>query len=330
MFLRLTHILLYLVIGVTFPAWAKEPVHSSGVRCFTLARISGRPITNIDIIYRFLLWPKLQNTMIPREMFSQYASSIFRQILLERLQISLAEQYKISIPDAQFTQAYANWTRELKKNTPNLVLTSMDEQNLRDQLKANMLWDYYIEGRYGPEFYITQQETDLYKKKWKSRPPSLKQVRYGEIVLFYKTNPEEATQEMQKIKSMLDQGAPFAQLAFQFSQSESKKNYGIVDWVPERNLNPSLSKALSESEEGRIIGPLVIPNLRAVMCVVPLGRKTHEELGIKCPADEEIKNLLRQERKGLRVQQEIDKLLNGENYEIFEGTQQYLEHATVG
>lgn len=330
MILRLTHILLYWAIGVASPVRAQELVQPSGVRCFTLARVSGRPITNIDIIYRFLLWPKLQNTMIPREMFAQYASSIFRQILLERLQISLAEQYKISIPEAQFTQAYTNWTKELRNNALKLILTPMDEQNLRDQLKANMLWDYYIEGRYGAEFYITQQEAELYRKKWQSRPSSLKQVRYGEIVLFYKTTPEEATQEMQKIKSMLNQGAPFAQLAFQFSQSESKKNYGIIDWTPERNLNPSLSKVLSESEEGHIIGPVIIPNLRAVMCVVPLGRKTHEELGKKCPSDEEIKNILRQERKGIRVQQEIDKLLNGENYEIFEETQQYLENATVG
>lgn len=330
MVLRLAHILLYGVIGASVSAWAQKPIHTSSVRCFTLARVAGRPITNIDIIYRFLLWPKLQNTMIPREMFSQYASSIFRQILLERLQISLAEQFKIAIPDAQFAQAYANWTGELKKSTPNLVLTSMDEHNLRDQLKANMLWDYYIEGRYGADFYITQQETELYRKKWQSRPETLKHVRYGEIVLFYKTSPEEAEREMKKIKSMLDQGAPFAQLAFQFSQSESKKNYGIVDWVPERNLNPSLSKVLAESEEGTIIGPVVIPNLRAVMCVVPLGKKTHKELGGKCPSDTEIQNILRQERKGLRVQQEIDKLLNGENYEIFEGTQDYLEHATVG
>ena len=329
MILRLAYVFLYWIIGNTFSISAPQPLHTSGTRCFTLARVSGKPITNIDVIYRFLLWPKLQNASVPREMFAQYASSIFRQILLERLQISLADQYKIAIPDAEFAQAYENWMASLKKTTPNLTLKPLDEKNLREQLKANMLWDYYIEGRYGAEFFITQTEVELYKKKWKSRPLSSKLVRYGEIVLFYKTSPSEVSPEMQKIKSMLDQGVPFAQLAFQFSQSESKKNYGIVEWTPERNLNPTLSKVLSESEEGRIIDPVLIPNLRAVMCVVLLGRKTHEELGSKCPSDSEIKHILRQERKGLRVQQEIDKLLNGENYEIFDGTQQYLEHPTL-
>ena len=92
-------------------------------------------------------------------------------------------------------------------------------------------------------------------------------------------------------------------------------------------MDPTLLNIIAQSPEGQISGPYVIPNLRAVICVVLLGRKTQGELGGKCPSDNEIRQLLRQERKGIRVRREINNLLNGENYEVFDSAQKNLENS---
>ncbi|WP_235075683.1 peptidylprolyl isomerase [Holospora undulata] len=292
--------------------------------CFVLATVQKRPITTLDVWARFLFLPKMHQVFISQSSFFQYAPSIFRQILMERLQLALAAQYKIEISPPQLEGMYQFWIKDLKKSYPSISLLPEEIKIVKEQLKANLSWDTYIEGRYGSDFFVSKEEVATYKKNWHNRPSTLKHVRYGEIVIFYKLHPEEALKEMSNIRDMLDQGAPFPQVASQFSQSNSKKNSGIVEWTPEHMLEPDLLKIFSETVEGQISGPHVLKNLRAVVCVVLLGRKTQKELKQVCPSDPEIRALLRQERKKSRIQQEIDKLLNGENYEILKGAEKYF------
>ncbi|WP_162531246.1 peptidylprolyl isomerase [Holospora elegans] len=289
-----------------------------------MATVQKRPITTLDVWARFLFLPKIHQVFIPQASFFQYAPSIFRQILMERLQLALAVQYKIEIPAQQLEQMYRFWLKDLKKSCPTVSLLPEEIKIIKEQLRANLSWDSYIEGRYGSDFFVSKEEIAAYKKNWYQRPATLKYIRYGEIVIFYKLHPEEALKEMTNIRDMLDQGAPFPQVASQFSQSNSKKNAGIVEWIPEHMLEPDLLKIFSESTEGQISGPYVLKNLRAVVCVVFLGRKMQKELKQVCPPDSEIRAILRHERKKSRIQQEIDKLLNGENYEILKGAEKYF------
>ncbi|ETZ06759.1 hypothetical protein P618_201050 [Holospora obtusa F1] len=299
-------------------------IYADKMDCFVLATVQKKPITTSDVWARFLLLPKLHNSSISRTAFSQYAPSIFRQILMERLQLGLAFQYKVEISVQQLDEVYQVWLQNLKKSFPALTLTEEEKKIIKEQLKANLSWDTYIEGRYGSDFVITQQEIKNYKKNWQLLPHNLKYIRYGEIVIFYKSCPKTTLKEMENIKEMLNQGVPFTQVAGHFSQSNSKKNLGIVEWTPEYKLDPDLLKIFSQTLEGEISGPYVLKNLRAVICVVLLGRKTQKELKQTCPSDSEISTILRQERKRIRIQQETDKLLNGENYEILQSAEEYL------
>ncbi|PPE03803.1 peptidylprolyl isomerase [Holospora curviuscula] len=318
--LLLKTICAYLIIT---PVWARN----DRLHCFVLATVNKKPITTLDVWARFLFLPKMHQVFIPQSAFSQYAPSIFRQILMERLQLSLALEYKVEILSQQLDEMYQVWLKDLKKILPSIILLPEEIKIAKDQLKANLSWESYIEGRYGAEFFVSDQEVAMYKKNWNQRPPSLKYIRYGEIIIFYKSRPEEAFKEMENIKTMLDQGAPFTQVAMQFSQSNSKKNSGIIEWIPESALDPDLLKIFFQAPEGQILGPHILTNLRAVVCVVLLGRKTQGELKQVCPSDTEIKTILRQERKRVRIQQEMDKLLNGENYEILQGAEKYLSNS---
>ena len=311
---------LNLVPTLTSKVWSQD----RKLTCLVLATVEKRPITTSDVWARFLFLPKIHQAFVPRSAFPQYAASIFRQILVERLQLALASKYKIQVSPFQLDEVYGSWVKDLKKASPSITFTEQEVKIAKEQLKASLCWESYIEGRYGSEFTVTSEEIERYKKNWKQRPASLEYIRYGEIVIFYTSRPEKALKEMENIKTMLDQGTPFAQVAAQFSQSNSKKNSGIVEWVPEYMLDPDLLKIFSYTPEGQVVGPHILANSKIVGCFVRLGKK--KQKNEQCPSQEKIKNILRQGRKNSRDQQEMDKLVNEGSYEILPVAETYFSN----
>jgi len=57
-------------------------------------------------------------------------------------------------------------------------------------------------------------------------------------------------------KKSLDEGRPFEEVAERFSTCPSKKNGGDLGWMPEGSVQSLLGETLTESDQGKILGPV--------------------------------------------------------------------------
>ena len=57
-------------------------------------------------------------------------------------------------------------------------------------------------------------------------------------------------------KKMLDSGSPFEEIVTRYSTCPSKENAGDLGWMPEDNLQSIMGQEVSETDLGKIIGPV--------------------------------------------------------------------------
>ena len=57
-------------------------------------------------------------------------------------------------------------------------------------------------------------------------------------------------------KKMLDNGSPFEEIVTRYSTCPSKENAGDLGWMPEDNLQSIMGQEVSETDLGKIIGPV--------------------------------------------------------------------------
>ncbi|MCE9651091.1 MAG: peptidylprolyl isomerase [Parvibaculum sp.] len=224
-------------------------------------------VVNDQIVSRYDLEQRVKLIMVTSgipntpENKNRIESQVLRSLVDEALETQEAKRLEIKVEDDEVVKQLegiakrANMTMEqietfLKEN-------DVSETSLINQIKADLAWNKVVGQQFGPLVTVGEEEIDDVMKRLKDEAD---QPRYlvSEILLTFDTPAQE--QEMvggaHRLAEQIRQGAPFAAVAQQFSQSPSSANGGDIGWVHLSQLAREVAPVVEQMGIGATSEPI--------------------------------------------------------------------------
>lgn len=258
------------------------------------------------------------------ELIKQVYRPALQALIDETLQRKIAEKFKITVTPQEVAQRIEEIEQQSGLEKGSLLThfrsQGISQQALEKQTEVLLLWMRYIQQKYGHRTSVSPQEIQRVKKKWiqEMRQPI---YHIGEIVLYEspKVSLEQQKNKCYEIRQMIDEGAPFTQLASQFSQSPSREAGGSTGWKGLDKIDPALHQWAQQAEVGSIMGPFSFPKDKPNrwMIVALFGKKNPDPQTLVEPSDDQIAMTLKGEILSLWARKEMDSLRKNTPYEIY-------------
>lgn len=279
--------LLFLFLTCAFVSLG-SPSFAQGVQGIA-AVINDDVISIFDLQARLSLIMAGSNTPDSPENRRRLAPEILRRMIDETLQMQEAKRLNIRVADGEIAEALERIERQ--NNMPKGGLDSflarygIDKTVLISQVEPQVAWAKVIGRRLRPQVNVTPEEIDdtlARIKASKGKPEYL----LSEIFLRVDDleNEEQLRQVAQRIMQQLQQGASFAALARNFSQTASANDGGDLGWVRTDELGDDLAKSIALTEPGHVVGP--IRTLSGFTIMLVRERRVAQGLPV---ADEEVR-----------------------------------------
>jgi peptidyl-prolyl cis-trans isomerase SurA len=132
-------------------------------------------------------------------------------------------------------------------------------QTLYDQIRAQMSWQRWISGRYGTRLRIGDDQikaTQAHLVAAASKP----QYEVSEVFIDAARagGMDAATQGATQLVAQMQQGAPFAAVAKQFSSSSTAANGGDAGWIGLGEMPPEVDAVLDTLRPGQLSAPIPV------------------------------------------------------------------------
>lgn len=225
------------------------------------AVVNDEVISVLDLVMRTRLAVLASGLKNTNEARNRLREQVLRGLIDERLQVQEADRLDISVDESQLETAIKglagrnNMTSDqfLQLLAQNQILPTA----LRNQIRSELTWQTVIQRRLRPTIEISDEEVDEFIGRFESRSGSV-QLRVSEILLSVDSaDQEQKVQEAAKrLTEELRNGASFAELARQFSQSATASVAGDLGWVQEAQLPDELDQALAQMQPGQVRGPI--------------------------------------------------------------------------
>jgi peptidyl-prolyl cis-trans isomerase SurA len=224
-------------------------------------------VVNDQIVSRYDLEQRVKLIMVTSgipntpENKNRIESQVLRSLVDEALEQQEAKRLEIKVEDDEVVKQLegiakrANMTMDqietfLKEN-------GVSQTSLVTQIRADLAWNKVVGQQFGPLVTVGEEEIDDVLKRLKDEAD---QPRYlvSEILLTFDTPAQE--QEMvggaHRLAEQIRQGAPFAAVAQQFSQSPSSANGGDIGWVHLSQLQREVAPVVEQMGIGATSDPI--------------------------------------------------------------------------
>ncbi len=216
------------------------------------ALVNDQPITTVDVRNRMrLIIASTGMTQIDPATLAQIQSQAIRGLVDENLQLQAAREYDIEVTDEEINQSIQDLAD--RNNTTidaivgDLERSGVDVSTLRHQLEAEIAWQVLVNGRYGSRIRISDQQIEMALERLAA---SASQPQFRIFEMFFEipnVNAEEET--VQRVIAVMDQlqrGAPFPDLARQYSDAPSAANGGDIGWIVASQLPPEVAAIIPQ------------------------------------------------------------------------------------
>ncbi len=181
-----------------------------------------------------------------------------------------------TIDEAEINQQLAGIAQRngttLEQFINNLRASGVNEETIRDQVRADISWTALIRGRFGKQVRVSELRVDSMLERFKS---SLNEPQYrvAEIFLYAPDadSKQVAMTRANTLKRQIEQGAPFEQVAQQFSAAPSASAGGDLSWLAAGDLRPEILAAVSTATPPVLLPP--IESESGVYLVALLGKR---------------------------------------------------------
>jgi peptidyl-prolyl cis-trans isomerase SurA len=236
---------------------ADKPVVSTGVA----AIVNDYVISDYDLNQRVALFIATSGVRPTPETLAQIRQQVLRSVEDEVLQLQEAARHKITVSKTEVDRAIQNIANDNNIAPDQILMTvtnaGVTVETFRQQIAAQLTWQKVVAGRYGTDVLINDQQVEEAMNRLKQGADK-PQYLVSEIFIAV-DRPEDETSvsaSATQIADQLKQGAPFATVASQFSQSPSAADGGDIGWVVEGQLSDEIDQALSKLKPGEIAGPV--------------------------------------------------------------------------
>lgn len=231
---------------------------------------------------------------------------VIKNLVDETLQVQAAEKVGLKVSKQEINEAVKNLATNNKMSLQQLQELFKKNQIpfalLRKQVKAQILWSRYIQGKYVRDSSATKGEIEKQVQRIKSQKGKA-EYHLAEIAVHAPDGDKgDAFERMRSITSLLQQGAPFPAVARQFSDSASAKNSGYLGWLQEGDLDPRTLAVIKNAQPGSLTEPFETEAGYGLFVVI--GKRTNTGA-----TDQDlVANTLRQERFELAAKKELTQL----------------------
>jgi peptidyl-prolyl cis-trans isomerase SurA len=179
----------------------------------------------------------------------------------EILELQEATKHKINVTKADVDKAIKNIADDnhltIEQVTSTVTNAGVEVQVFRQQLAAQIIWQKVVAARYGTDILIKDQQIDEALERLR-KGADKPQFLVSEIFIAVDRPEDEdaVSTSVKQISEQLKQGAPFATVAGQFSQSPSAADGGEIGWVVQGQLADDLDAALTKMRPGQATDPI--------------------------------------------------------------------------
>lgn len=240
------------------------------------AIVNDEVISRYDVQQRVQLIVSTSGIKPTQENIKRLETQALRSLVNEKIQ--LQEAIKLDVPSSEdevnlMLERIANGNQMSGQE----ILQQINSQGVRaetllNQIKAELLWNKIVRGRYGSYINVNEDEVSIvYDRTMESIGKD--QYDISEIFIGYENEQEqqEANILANKLVEQLRSGAAFAAVAQQFSQTASSGQGGYIGWVTEGQLDNEIIDSLKELKKDEISNPI---NTVAGLYVIKLNDKT--------------------------------------------------------
>lgn len=224
-------------------------------------------ISTYDLRQRIMLLIVTAGVQPTEENMPQIQREALRGLIDEHLEIQelkrVEKQQKFTIiADKDDIDRQIDRMAEENRMSGQQLLKSLEAagvgaDTLRDQLRAEISWQRWINGRYGSRLRVgdDQIEAQLAQLNAAAAKP---QFLMSEIYIDPARTGSMANAQRggEQLIAQLQQGAPFAAVARQFSSAPTAANGGDAGWVSTGSVAPELQQALDEMRPGQLSQPI--------------------------------------------------------------------------
>ncbi len=236
---------------------ADKPVVSTGVA----AIVNDYVISDYDLDQRVALFIATSGVRPTPETLVQIRTQVLRSVEDEVLQLQEAARHKITVSKVEVDRALQNISNDNKIPLEQILSTvtnaGVTVETFRQQIAAQLTWQRVVSARYGTDILINDEQVTEAMERLKlgaDKP----QFLVSEIFIAVDRPEDETTvaASATQIADQLKQGAPFATVASQFSQSPSAADGGDIGWVVQGQLAEDIDGALAGLKPGEVAGPV--------------------------------------------------------------------------
>lgn len=188
-------------------------------------------------------------------------TQVLRQMIDEKLEIQESKKHDVKVDEADVESAFTTLEKQNKMPAGGLEKYLKDhnipKSTLTNQLLAQIMWARSVRGRYGHSIGIGDDEVnDAIKQIEASRDQM--QNRVAEIFLSVSDPSQDAETHdfANRLAGEIQRGAPFPQVARQFSQSPEAALGGDIGWVLPGMLDPEVEQVINTMKPGQLTQPM--------------------------------------------------------------------------
>ncbi len=252
---------------VTCPSRAQSQADQSaqnapgGIPQRIVALVNDEPISAYDVVQRLRLTLASIGGVKDEKQFARLQQQVIRNMVDDLLKLQEAKKFDIEITDRDAEEAFrrqaANFHLKPEEFEAYLARLGIEKQAYLNQMKPEIAWQQLVEGRLGPFAAVSREEAEaeLARIKASAGEP---QYHLSEIYLIV-DNPareDQVRDTARRLVAQLRQGADFAAVARQFSQSASAAAGGDMGWVTAEQLPPVLAKVVAKMDVGAVSDPI--------------------------------------------------------------------------
>lgn len=251
------------------PAAAAAPAPPAGLSESVAAVVNDDIVSTYDLGQRMRLLIATSGAQPTQETLPQFQREALVSLVDERLQFQelrrVEKEQKIDIiaTDEEINEELDGMAQgnNMSRDQFLAYLTGrgIGADTLREQLRAQVSWARWIRGRYGSRLRIGDDQIAATQARLEAAAAK-PQYQIGEVLLDATRvgGMQQALQGAQQLVVQLQQGAPFAAVARQFSSLPTAANGGDAGWVSQGEMPAEVEAVLEQMRPGQLSQPIPV------------------------------------------------------------------------
>lgn len=237
------------------------PADYKGPANAVAAIVDDKVITTYDVSQRLRLMVVSSGGRVPAGAIPQLQQRALRELIEEKLKLADGVKWKVDAEpdevDAEISEIAGTSGLSLTQFAQALASQGVDIDSLREQVKAQIIWQRIISGRFRSRVKISEREVDDQLERLRADMTN-EQFLVSEICIPVQ-DPQQAKEYYQGGLQLIEQmrrGVPFAAVAQQFSACSSAAAGGDLGWVHSGELPKELDDAVRALPPGAVTNPI--------------------------------------------------------------------------